>query len=354
MPLGVPFSGPFRDGPGSAGQGATPTGTTIPTQAGSPSAGQAGQGALTDHLNTNTAANSGAYPWAWPAAGIGTSTGGYVQYAPAPPSPLDQLIRSAIEQTSADYQSQQLSSSASNLAAQQLLGLQGQSQGLDLNRQNQLYANQRRDAAANLGFADGRWNELQRNNAANRGFADQDLAIRQWLNSQNVGFTGRNLNIDLGQAQLAYDRSHRTNASDATSRGARTSQGYSDSVSELQRQLGLSQDSAQLGADRSYAGLNAESQTNTLNHAQAIEGLLNQYNNGQMTWQETKQAIDNALSNAGINNQYANQNYGLQQQVQGVQGAQQQAGFAQDQTQMSAQYREALLALQQMALAGVG
>jgi hypothetical protein len=144
------------------------------------------------------------------------------------------------------------------------LGLANRGTAADQARANALWQLAQQDAGARGGFADARWTELQRNNA------------------KNVNFSGQELGLNMRDIGLTYDKNYRQSATDATARGARTSRGYSDTIEEHQDTRDLSGEQAKLS------------------HNQTIESLLNQYNNGKITWEEAKHGIDQSLGGARV------------------------------------------------------
>ena len=117
------------------------------------------------------------------------------------------------------------------------------------------------------------WSDLQRSLTNQRGTTDASQKIKNWLYGQNVGFNTRNRDLGYNQAALTRDNQWRSNTTDATNRGARSSRGFGLDQQAAANQYQQAYNTATLGYDQTGANLTAGHQQDFQSYRAALEQL---------------------------------------------------------------------------------
>lgn len=167
----------------------------------------------------------------------------------------------------------------------------------NLDLANRTYGTARGSAIADFGTTSNRLDANFRGD--NRDFD----TLGAFLNKQR-GQAGEAFGLARQGNQLQYDQSSRAASDDAAGRGAVTSTGYADTRTELSRQLGVSNDNAQLTRDRDFAS-NDRDQANLGSNRTRTSDLYANDSQGALNDRDFAiQRADNSLFGARNDHEY--------------------------------------------------
>lgn len=150
-----------------------------------------------------------------------------------------------------------------------------------------------------------------------RGFATADYSQRMGFIGQQRGFASRGRDLNLADIGLNYDRQSRLATSDATGRGAATSQGFKDTIGEYGRERDIGTGKANLGYDTTMAdlgnqeyGAGAELRDKNAQYDKQIGDLDFDLRTSELSAKDKKATLDNRLKQMDI----LGRDFGLQRE----------------------------------------
>lgn len=133
---------------------------------------------------------------------------------------------------------------------------------------------------------------------AQRDFLARAFGIETAQLDQLLGFAGETKALSDRGSQLSYDSNRRQAFSDATARGAVTSDGFTDTRSELLAQLGIQKDNADLGYRREAGQIDTRRKEATLTKDRGERSLVDQSEDRAVQTTRTKVQIERGKADA--------------------------------------------------------
>lgn len=160
------------------------------------------------------------------------------------------------------------------------------------------------------GFLDQSWQLTQERHAADKGYLGKlrGFATRDYNNE--MGFNDRARDLSMAQIGLDYSRSSRQATSDATARGAITSAGFHDTMSEFGQQRDISTGETTLSHDRTRTSLGSRYDRELTDLDKQGVDLDFDLRGSQLSVEEQRATLDNRLKQLDL----LAQDFGLQRE----------------------------------------